>query len=118
MDDATVWVTWRAVGLHAWPEAPLRRSYLRSPHRHVFHLRLELPVSHDDREHEFHDLQDFLAFAGDAAITLRAVDAVGSCEMIARRIATAAADKFDRQATVDVSEDGESGARVTVRPDA
>ena len=46
----------RFPGLHHWPEAPEQRAYLRSPHRHLFHVRAGVTVVHSERDVEFHDL--------------------------------------------------------------
>lgn len=40
-------------GTHCWPECPIPEvSFLRNPHRHVFKIRCEKPVSHSDRDVE------------------------------------------------------------------
>ena len=54
-----IWVTFQVEGIHQWKDAT---NYLRHPHRHMFHFRVELSVTHDDREVEFiklkHELID------------------------------------------------------------
>lgn len=117
----TVWVTHRFIGFHAWPDAPSARSYLASEHRHLFHITVELEVGHGDREVEFHDLLDQVAFAcgsigegrkivdGESARLLGAM----SCEAIGRYVFDAVASRWpDRWIRVDASEDGENGASV------
>lgn len=39
---------------HCWPECPIEKvSFLKTPHRHVFHVRMKKKVYHDDRDVEF-----------------------------------------------------------------
>ena len=40
--------------IHSWPECPYEDvSFLRSPHRHIFHIEIKISVGHNDREVEF-----------------------------------------------------------------
>lgn len=109
---AEIMVRFSRPGFHRWPDAPPGRAYLGQRHRHLFKCQVTLPVLHDDREVEFHDLLDVAAAAF--------VDAEAhhgearSCEMIAGFMANALAVRYKRGATVEVWEDGECGARVAV----
>lgn len=39
--------------IHCWPECPIDDvSFLRSPHRHTFHVTARRPVTHNDRDVE------------------------------------------------------------------
>lgn len=116
----TVWVTTSFVGFHFWPDAPLARGYLRAPHRHRFGVRVEVPVDHDDREMEFHDLLDAVHFQVQQLAPVNELTGVShcggySCEMMAERIAQNLRENFDRPVTVTVDEDGECGATVALR---
>lgn len=53
----------RCAGFHRWPEAPVHRAYLRDAHRHLFHVRATVEVSHTERDVEFHDLGSFVQLA-------------------------------------------------------
>lgn len=116
----TVWVTHRFAGFHCWDGAPASRAYLGARHRHVFHVRVEVPVSHDDRDVEYHDLlsavRTVCSNLGPPTDDRAAVELGGrSCEMIAREIASSVKGLFAtqlRQISVDVSEDGECGSTV------
>lgn len=110
---ATVWVTHTFPAWHSWPGAPIGRSYLATDHRHLFHVRVELPVAHDDRDVEFHDLLDALTETCDA---YRGIHVGGkSCEMLAREIGEALAGRLLLSTLlVSVSEDGEAGATVRI----
>ena len=48
-----IWVTFRKEGIHKYPDAPDGVEFLKYPHRHIFHFRVELEVFHDDRDVEF-----------------------------------------------------------------
>ena len=40
--------------IHAWPDCSIEEvSFLLFPHRHIFHVVIKIPVSHDNREVEF-----------------------------------------------------------------
>ena len=98
-------------GFHRWPGATGQRMYLALRHRHLFHVEVSVPLTHGEREIEFHDLLDFCKGAfpggemGDA-----------SCEAMAESLGKEVARQFDRRATVSVFEDGEVGAIVVTEP--
>lgn len=93
-------------GVHSWPGCPLEEvAFLRTPHRHVFHVEATRSVGHDDRQIEIimfkHELRRYCEtrFAGPHHM---------SCEMMARDLLDMFA--LDR---CTVTEDGENGAEVT-----
>lgn len=114
--NADIFVTFKVLGLHHWPDAPPRRAYLRAPHRHWFGVKVSTEVKHDDREIEFHDLRDdaelmmsrFGLSAGAVTIDFGAM----SCEHMARELGSLLARKYRRSFTVTVDEDGECGGTV------
>jgi len=116
----TIFVTFTIPGLHSWPEAPDESSYLRDSHRHLFHFRVEMSVRGVDREVEFHQLrQDCLEMLG-FHYSYGPLGALNfgqkSCESIALDLLEAIrAEESDRWLAVEVSEDGECGARVESR---
>lgn len=111
MSDTTVWTVVKLPGFHRWALAPDHRAYLRDRHRHLFHVRVEVAVSHDDRDVEFHDLQDEIRRWWGSGTT----DHEGrSCEQIARRLGAVLQMAGIKVIRVIVSEDGESGATVTM----
>lgn len=109
---ATVFVRFAIEGWHSWPDAPDPRAYLRSQHRHLFHVEVRTEVMHDGREIEFHDL------IVEAKAWLRMIGGIDgnfglmSCESIARETADELAQRYARPFEVMVSEDGECGAVV------
>jgi hypothetical protein len=111
-----VWATEQVVGYHCWPEAPKedRIEYLRSPHRHVFKITVFVGVTNDDRQVEFHVLKRAIRSRGLAQFATNEFGeydfGYSSCEAIARTIMDNVG--FDGVRAVEVSEDGETGARV------
>lgn len=97
--------------VHQWPDAPENVSYLREIHRHVFKCRIEMEVSHDDRDIEFitvkNDLQLWVAGkVVDWPLTI-------SCEQIAKKLIGYCFNKYGyRNISCTVMEDGENGATV------
>lgn len=120
---AEVYCTLQVEGTHNWPGCPFEEvSYLRDPHRHVFHIKAYKIVTHSDRDVEFimlkHQIIQYLIgkywsgwVKNDFGHTGKALCEFGamSCEMIAEDLIT----EFDLS-RCEVSEDGENGAIVTV----
>ena len=103
-----IWVTFQKEGIHRYPDAPEGVEFLRHPHRHIFHFKVELEVFHDDRDVEFilfkRELENLYR-----TNTLQ-LD-YKSCEMIADDLAFYITRKYEnRDLIITVSEDGENGA--------
>lgn len=102
-------VTTQFEGRHCWPDCPIPAvDFLRVPHRHMFHVRAEINVKHDNRDVEFivakHTVTKWLKdrwLDGELQFT--------SCEMIAKDLLSSGLFNFF---SVEVLEDGENGARV------
>lgn len=96
-------------GFHRWKDAPddPRFGYLKFPHRHIFHIRIEFKVHHGDREIEIINKQAeveawlYRHYGGPCQF-----DGM-SCEDIAEVLLT----RFDA-ASCEVLEDGYGGAKV------
>jgi len=96
-----------AHALHRWPHAPAHCAYLRNSHRHTFTYVVHLEVKHDDRDVEFHYLQNWIS---DWIISDWQE---WSCEHIAEALRNAAMRRWpDRRCTTEVWEDDECGAIV------
>jgi hypothetical protein len=131
-----IYCSFRLVGFHHFPKAPKEVSYLRKEHRHEFHFKVSVEVTHDNREIEFHTLKrdclnilEVLYTTNDySELTFGAQ----SCEMIAAKLLAILVEnkKYDsyptiderisihpvmqrRQIIVEVSEDGENCGIVT-----
>lgn len=104
----SVYCTFRREDFHCRPEAPEEVAFLRTPHRHVFHARVDVSVLHDDRDIEFILLKRKLeAFVADVVVNMKGNK---SCEMIAEKICRYVIETYEPNwVKVDVSEDGENG---------
>lgn len=107
----SVFATLDLPGYHRWPLAQGKREYLADRHRHLFHIRVKVIVSHNDRDVEFHDLSD----------TIREWWGPGSrewgdlsCESIARQLLDYLSDQGMQIVLVEIGEDKENGAAITV----
>lgn len=104
-------------GLHRWPDAPDEVGFLKTKHRHMFHVRVRIGVGGDDRELEFIIVKNRLLKFIDRTTSLNGtiVKDLGSmsCEMMARNIGKHILRSWGpREIEVEVSEDGENGAIV------
>ena len=99
--------------LHYWEDAPDRRFYLKTPHRHTFMVTAHVPVRKADRELEFHDLQEKLAeilkiLAGRNVYGTPSFEGM-SCEHIGQKIL----ELFPEAVAIFVAEDDLHGAMTT-----
>ena len=105
-----IWVTFQKEGIHKYPDAPEGVEFLKYPHRHMFHFRVELEVFHDDRDVEFILLKRELeALYAEGTLQLD----YKSCEMMADDLYTYINVNYpERDIVIEVSEDGENGTRA------
>jgi hypothetical protein len=108
MTTCSVFVTTQFEGFHCWPDAPDEVAFLRDRHRHIFHVRMEWPVMHDDREFEFILLKRNLDQCIAGLLFDREYTRTWSCEQWARELIA----MNPPASSCEVSEDGENGARV------
>jgi hypothetical protein len=108
MNKKFIFVTFQKEGIHHYPDAPEGVEFLRHPHRHMFHFRVEIEVFHDDRDIEFILFKRELEGRfGDGTLEIDHK----SCEMLADDLAEYIQDQYpDRELKIEVSEDGENGA--------
>lgn len=105
-----IFVTYQREGIHCYPDAPDGVEFLRNPHRHMFHFRVEIEVFTDDRDIEF------ILFKRELEALYASTDGTleldnRSCEMLANDIAEYVQDAYPgRDLSITVSEDGENGA--------
>ena len=112
----SIWVTFQKEGIHKYPAALTNPdladvSFLGYPHRHIFHFKVEIGVTHDDRDIEFIQLKRWLESRYDN----RSLELdYKSCEMICDDLAIVILHRYPNRAlTITVSEDGENGATCT-----
>lgn len=109
----SIFVTTSFEGFHCYPDAPEEVAFLRAIHRHLFHVRAELEVSHGNRELEFFLVKRALeSYIYDRQLGGNLNHK--SCEMIAKELLEflLASYGLSRNMSVEVSEDGENGSIV------
>lgn len=116
---SSIFVNLQVVGLHHYPDAPEEVMFLRYPHRHVFHIRVETPINHSNRDIEFLLFKKLCQGYFNDIISEKGIVNFGakSCEMIAEDLIVHLQNVFDKRRCyqVTVSEDGENGA-IVIQP--
>jgi hypothetical protein len=107
MPEITVWVTLQFPMFHWWEGAPPSVHFLKSNHRHIFHVKAWKKVNHDDRDIEFITLKEEMEKYVELHFENNSLRL--SCEMIAMKLI----NSFGL-CKCSVSEDGENGAEVSV----
>ena len=107
----TVWCTTHFDSVHRWKQAPEQVYFLRTPHHHRFHVRLEVLVGDEHRDVEFIMLSKWV----DGVIETRLSQASSetlewSCESWALFIKDRAIECGMSPMSVSVSEEGIHGA--------
>ena len=115
-----IWITFQKEGIHRYPAAAddpslatgdwLDVSFLATPHRHIFHFRVEMEVFHDNRDVEFIQFKRIVEnFYNSGTLALN----FKSCEMMARDLHERIYSSWpERDYVIEVSEDGENGCRI------
>ena len=115
-----IWVTFRKEGTHKYPAAltdpnlatgdEYDVSFLGYPHRHIFHFKVWIGVTHDDRDIEFIQFKRWLEnLYKDATLSLD----YKSCEMMSQDLYDSISNKYPgREVWIEVSEDGENGSFI------
>lgn len=104
-----IFITTQFAGFHKWDNAPEKVAFLRNLHRHLFKVKVYFKVNHNDRDLEFFiqkeeidkEIRDYLKAHENI---------IESCEEFCLFLA-----KTDSRITkVEVNEDGENGAILTI----
>jgi len=102
--------------MHCWPGAHEERAYLRDPHRHLFHIAVVVRVNHDERDVEWHDLnqvaQDIVNEMADEIRDGLHQFGARSCETLARQLFTVLDENGLDVHCVEWGEDGEFTAAI------
>ena len=85
-------------------------SFLGYPHRHIFHFRVAIMVTHNDRDIEFIQFKRWLEkLYAEKTLELD----YKSCEMMSDDLFDKISEKYPgRGVKIEVSEDGENGALI------
>jgi len=115
-----IWVTFRKEGIHCYPAAATDPNlatgdeydvaFLANKHRHIFHFRVWLGVTHNDRDVEFIQFKRWLEnLYKDNILDLN----FQSCEMMSDELYSEISEKYpSREVWIEVSEDGENGSFI------
>ena len=115
-----IWVTFRKEGVHCYPAAATDPnlatgdeydvSFLANKHRHIFHFRVWISVTHNDRDIEFIQFKRWLEnLYKDNILDLN----FQSCEMMSDELYSEISEKYpSREVWIEVSEDGENGSLI------
>ena len=115
-----IWVTFQKEGMHKYPAAltdpalatgdEYDVSFLGYPHRHIFHFKVWIGITHDDRDIEFIQFKRWLLnLYKDATLSLD----FKSCEMMSGDLYDAISQRYpNREVWIEVSEDGENGSFI------
>ena len=117
-----IWVTFRKEGIHKYPAAATDPklatgdeydvSFLANPHRHIFHFRVWLSVTHNDRDVEFIQFKRWLEKLYSSNQGVLSLD-YKSCEMMSDDLYAQIHQRYpDREVWIEVSEDGENGSFI------
>lgn len=109
-------VKYEFVGYHKWANASDAVAFLRNDHRHMFHIEIEFPVNHNDRDLEFYLMREQIKSAigsiyKDHEIFIKG-KTVESCEQIGEDLANMLNEAGREWIVIRVSEDGDNGAVI------
>lgn len=104
-----IYITTQFEGMHRYINAPEEVSFLRDYHRHLFKIRLQVEVEHNERDIEFimfkHEIDNHINK------TYMGMQVNASCETIAEELINYVKSHYDNKKVIcEVSEDGENGA--------
>jgi len=93
--------------IHHWPDCPIEEvSFLKNPHRHIFHVTAKFTVSHNNRDIEFIAKKREVEQYVDVHFRSKNLGAL-SCEDIAEALFSTFNASF-----ISVYEDNENGSEI------
>jgi hypothetical protein len=123
MSTATkfIWVTFQKEGIHRYPEALTNPalatgdeydvSFLGHPHRHIFHFRVSIEITHNNRDIEFIQFKRWLERLYSEGVLVLDYK---SCEMMSDDLYVHIAARYPGRAVIiQVSEDEENGCEIS-----
>jgi hypothetical protein len=113
-----IFVKTEFAGIHCWPDAPEEVAFLRNPHRHIFKIKVTIPII-KDRQLEFfmvkNRIEKYLFLTNqftEHQSDIPNLEAM-SCERIATEILKFLKKEYNiKGIKVEVSEDLENGSIV------
>lgn len=104
----------QAEGVHSWPECPIKEvEFLKSPHRHIFHICCKKNVEHNDRDVEIirfkREIQYYLL--NEFGIGHKNAEGCDFGRLSCEDISLLLLEKFNL-VYCSVLEDGENGAEI------
>jgi hypothetical protein len=115
-----IFVTFQKEGIHKYPAAltdpalatgdEYDVSFLGYPHRHIFHFKVWIGVTHDNRDIEFIQFKRWLEnLYKEGTLQLD----YKSCEMMSQDLYDSISQKYpNREVWIEVSEDSENGSFI------
>lgn len=110
-----IWFTFQKEGIHCYPAAATdpeleEVKFLANDHRHIFHFKVFVEIFHDNRDKEWIKEKRYCeSLFNNNFLELD----YKSCEMLARNLFDKVKDRYEnRGVIIEVSEDGENGARL------
>jgi hypothetical protein len=115
-----IFVTFQKEGIHKYPAAltdpalatgdEYDVSFLGYPHRHIFHFKVWISVTHDNRDIEFIQFKRWLEnLYKEGTLQLD----YKSCEMMSQDLYDSISQKYpNREVWIEVSEDSENGSFI------
>jgi 6-pyruvoyl-tetrahydropterin synthase len=114
----SIFVKTEFAGIHCWPDAPKEVTFLRNPHRHIFKIKVTIPIT-QDRQLEFfmvkNRIEKYLSLTHHFTKHQSDIPDLGamSCERIATEILIFLKQRYNIEGIkVSVSEDDENGSIV------
>lgn len=108
-----IWIKTAFVGLHQWLDANDEVAYLRDLHRHTFNVQVWHPVTHPDRQVEFHTFKTQVILATLMVRRLLTANPGMSCEMLGEALLQVLHEAGWKPSKIIVDEDGECGATIS-----
>jgi len=123
MSTATkfIWATFQKEGIHRYPEALTNPalatgdeydvSFLGHPHRHIFHFRVSIEITHNNRDIEFIQFKRWLERLYSEGVLVLDYK---SCEMMSDDLYVHIAARYPGRAVIiQIAEDGENGCEIS-----
>ena len=106
----TIWINTQFPWFHSRADAPEEVKFLKNEHRHMFYVKVELAVNHDDRDIEFFIAKKYINQVISNIFPEHPTQdgyRIGSCEMACQSIYDKIKEKY-KVISISVNEDNEN----------